>query len=196
MTRIIAGAAKGRRLAVPKLGTRPTSDRVRESLFSAVSAHFLKVGVSWSELVVLDLYAGTGALGLEALSRGAHRVLLIEKTRAAGAVIEANIKVVALPGAQLLIGDVTAVIERLGAEPFGLVLVDPPYEVSSEAIATLLTALQAYKTLASEALVVVERPTGGGQAPFPASWRVLRQSGQGDTTLWYGQAPENVLDCK
>ncbi len=193
MTRIIAGAAKGRRLAVPKKDTRPTADRVRESLFSAVSAHLLKVGINWTELSALDLYAGTGALGLEALSRGAHRVVLIEKARAAGEVIEANINAVALPGAQLLIGDVSAVLERLGAPPFGLVFVDPPYEVDSTAITTVLMSLQANRLLTNGALVIVERPTGDGQTPLPDSWEVLQVRRHGDTTLWYGQAPENAL---
>ena len=193
MTRIIAGEAKGRRLTVPKRGTRPTSDRVRESLFSAVSAHLLKVGINWTELSALDLYAGTGALGLEALSRGAHRVVLIERARAAGEVIEANINAVALPGAQLLIGDVSAVLEGLGAPPFGLVFVDPPYEVGSPEITAVLMLLQANRLLTNEALVIVERPTGDDQTPLPASWEVLQVRRHGDTTLWYGQAPENAL---
>ena len=193
MTRIIAGEAKGRRLTVPKRGTRPTSDRVRESLFSAVSAHLLKGGINWTELSVLDLYAGTGALGLEALSRGAHRVVLIEKARAAGEVIEANINAVALSGAQLLIGDVSAVLERLGAPPFGLVFVDPPYEVGSPEITAVLMLLQANRLLTNEALVIVERPTSDGQTPLPDSWQVLQVRRHGDTTLWYGQAPENAL---
>ena len=192
MTRIIAGEAKGRRLTVPKRGTRPTADRVRESLFSAVSAHLLKAGINWTDLSALDLYAGTGALGLEALSRGAHRVVLIEKARAAGEVIEANINAVGLPGAQLLIGDVSAVLERLGAPPFGLVFADPPYEVGSADITTILTLLQTNRLLSNGALVIVERPTGDGQTPLPASWEVLQVRRHGDTTLWYGQAPENV----
>jgi len=193
MTRIIAGEAKGRRLTVPKRGTRPTADRVRESLFSAVSAHLLKVGINWTELSALDLYAGTGALGLEALSRGAHRVVLIERARAAGEVIEANINAVALPGAQLLIGDVSVVLERLVAPPFGLVFVDPPYEVGSTAITTVLMSLQANRLLTNGALVIVERPTSDGQTPLPDSWEVLQVRRHGDTTIWYGQAPGNAL---
>ncbi len=193
MTRIIAGEAKGRRLTVPKRGTRPTADRVRESLFSAVSAHLLKVGINWTELSALDLYAGTGALGLEALSRGARRVVLIEKARAAGEVIEVNINAVALPGAQLLIGDVSAVLERLGAPPFGLVFVDPPYDVGSAQISKVLMLLENKGLLAAGALVVVERPTGDEQTPLPDSWEVLQVRRHGDTTLWYGQAPENAL---
>ena len=193
MTRIIAGAAKGRRRAVPKKDTRPTADRVRESLFSAVSAHLLKVGINWTELSALDLYAGTGALGLEALSRGARRVVLIEKARAAGEVIEVNINAVALPGAQLLIGDVSAVLERLGAPPFGLVFVDPPYDVGSAQISKVLMLLENKGLLAAGALVVVERPTGDEQTPLPDSWEVLQVRRHGDTTLWYGQAPENAL---
>lgn len=193
MTRIIAGEAKGRRLTVPKRGTRPTADRVRESLFSAVSAHLLKVGINWTELSALDLYAGTGALGLEALSRGAHRVVLIEKARAAGEVIEANINAVALPGAQLLVGDVENVVEYLPSMSFGLVLVDPPYDVGSAQISKVLMLLENRGSLAAGALVVVERPTAVDQTPLPDSWEVLQVRRHGDTTLWYGQAPEIAL---
>ena len=196
MTRIIAGAAKGRRLAVPKHGTRPTSDRVRESLFAAVSAHFAKAGIDWPEVSVLDLYAGTGALGLEALSRGAGQVVLIEKTRTAGEVIGANIKAVALPGAELMVGDVSSVLGRLGEQHFHLVLVDPPYEVASADIAAVLMSLQVNRLLAGGALVVVERLAAGGHCPLPAAWEVLQQRRHGDTTLWYGQVPKNVLDLE
>ncbi len=192
MTRIIAGAAKGRRLSVPKQGTRPSSDRVRESMFSAVSAHFLKSGIDWSEVSVLDLYAGTGALGLEALSRGARLVVLVERARTASAVIETNIEAVALPGAQLVVGEVDSVAGRIGGQHFELVLVDPPYEVAAADIASVLMSLQGKLLLAGGALVVVERPTEGGQCPLPGHWMVLQQRRHGDTTLWYGQVPENL----
>ena len=196
MTRIIAGAAKGRRLAVPKHRTRPTSDRVRESMFSAVSASLLKAGLAWSELAVLDLYAGSGALGLEALSRGARQVVLIEKTRSAGEVIEANIAAVALPGTLLLVGDVSSVLGRLGGQVFDLILVDPPYEVAAAEIASILMKLQVSGLAAGGGLAVVERPTQDGATPIPATWEVLQQRRHGDTTLWYGQVPENALDFK
>ncbi len=194
MTRIIAGAAKGRRLSVPKHGTRPTSDRVRESMFSAVSAHFLKSGIDWPEVSVLDLYAGTGALGLEALSRGARLVVLVEKARTACAVIEANIEAVALPGAQLVVGGVDSVAGRIGDKHFELVLADPPYELASAGVASALMSLQDKLLFAGGALVVVERPTEGGECPLPGHWKVLQQRRHGDTTVWYGQVPENLPD--
>ena len=96
MTRIVGGAAGGRRIAVPPgSGTRPTADRVREALFSSLESEF----GSFDGLAVLDLYAGSGAIGLEALSRGAARVVLVESDRKAAEVIAANVKVVGLPGA-------------------------------------------------------------------------------------------------
>jgi len=109
VTRIIAGAARGRRLAVPAgTATRPTSDRAREGLFATVTAvHGPLTGAR-----VLDLYAGSGAAGLEALSRGAAKALLVESDRAAARVIRANIAAVGLPGARLVTGRVAAVLAR------------------------------------------------------------------------------------
>ena len=105
MTRIIAGSAGGRRLQVPPKGTRPTSDRVRESCFSSLASALLAEGRSWSELSVLDLYAGSGALGLEALSRGAPFVTLVENSREAVRILRVNVTSVGLAGARVLAGD-------------------------------------------------------------------------------------------
>lgn len=196
MTRIIAGVAKGRRLTVPKQGTRPTSDRVRESMFSAIAAHLLKAGRDWQQISVLDLYSGTGALGLEALSRGANRVVMVEKARAAGDVIRANMTAVALPGAEIIVGDVGAIKARLGAQPFDLVLADPPYELASTSISTVLLGLEVSGLLTQSALVIVERTSMDRQSPFPLPWEVLQRRRHGDTTLWYGQAPEHVRELQ
>ena len=100
MTRIIGGRARGRRLTVPARGTRPTSDRVRESLFSSVDADLRSDGTDWGQVVVLDLYAGTGALGLEALSRGASAAHLVESDRVAARSLRENCLAVGLPGTQ------------------------------------------------------------------------------------------------
>src|SRR5438067_2074266 len=105
MTRIVAGIAGGRRLRVPPAGTRPTSDRVREALFNMLAARMDFDGVR-----VLDLYAGSGALGLEALSRGASHALLVESDRKAAAVVRGNIADLGLPGAELRLGAVASVL--------------------------------------------------------------------------------------
>ena len=129
MTRIIGGVAGGRRIAVPPRGTRPTTDRVRESLFNVVTARRDIEGMS-----VLDLYAGSGALGLEALSRGAASALFVESDRRAAAVLERNIATLGLSGATLRRGQVTAVLAAGAAAPVApadLVLADPPYDVET-----------------------------------------------------------------
>ena len=190
MTRIIAGSARGRVLAVPRRGTRPTSDRVRESMFSTIDAYLGRFGQEWGQIDALDLYAGTGALGLEALSRGANRVVLVEKDRAAASIIKGNIDTVGLPGAEIMIADATKLSGRLRNDPFDLVFVDPPYIVSAAVISEILGAgLCPAGLLEPEALVMVERPNGEGTSPFPTLWEVMQQRRHGDTMLWYGHLP-------
>ncbi|HWY00326.1 MAG TPA: 16S rRNA (guanine(966)-N(2))-methyltransferase RsmD, partial [Mycobacterium sp.] len=117
MTRIIGGIAGGRRIAVPPRGTRPTTDRVRESLFNIVTARR-----DLSGLAVLDLYAGSGALGLEALSRGAASALFVESDPRTAAIIARNIEELGLPGATLRRGLVAAVVAAGSLAPVDLVL--------------------------------------------------------------------------
>lgn len=190
MTRIIAGSARGRRLSVPSNGTRPTSDRVRESLFSTVQSLLTADDRAWSSLHVIDAYAGSGALGLEALSRGASSVLLIEKRAPAAAIIRRNIEVIGLPGARVITSSVQALARRpVEGPPAGLVLVDPPYEVSSLTLAGELRDLCASGWLEPDALIVVERPRADPQSPLP--WSVEQRREYGDTVLWYGRvAPD------
>jgi 16S rRNA (guanine966-N2)-methyltransferase len=186
VTRIIAGAARGRRLAVPGgTRTRPTSDRAREGLFATVTAmHGPLTGAG-----VLDLYAGSGAMGLEALSRGATRVVLVESDPAAARVIRANIAAVGLPGAQLVVGRVATVLGRGPAgEAFDVVLADPPYAAAEQEITQMLTALQAGGWLASGALVAVERASRSGPVAWPAGYAPDRSRRYGEATVWYGLA--------
>ena len=129
MTRIIGGVAGGRRLVVPPRGTRPTTDRVRESLFDILTARRDLTG-----LAVLDLYAGSGALGLEALSRGAASALFVESDQRSAAVIGRNIVALGLTGATLRRGAVAAVLAGGSASPVDLVLADPPYDLDSAEI--------------------------------------------------------------
>lgn len=148
--RIIAGLAKGRRISAPPgEGVRPTADRVREALFSSLQP--LLPGAH-----VLDLYAGSGALGLEAISRGAAHATLVERDPRTLAVLRSNVEVVGLPGVVVLQQDVaSALAGMLPGAPFDLVFADPPYRTSGPDIDRLLIALVAQ--LAPDATVVVER---------------------------------------
>lgn len=193
MTRVIGGVARGRRLAVPSRGTRPTSDRVRESMFSTVESTLIAEGTGWDEVDVLDLYAGSGALGLEALSRGARSVTLVEADRAAGRVLRANVAAVGLPGAQVVESRVDA-LNRSGTRVSAvLVLVDPPYDVPAERVATELEDLARAGTIVRDALVIVERPARDADPPLPSGWVLLPERRYGDTVLWYGRnSPEGA----
>ncbi|WP_432511741.1 16S rRNA (guanine(966)-N(2))-methyltransferase RsmD [Kineococcus sp. SYSU DK001] len=181
MTRIVAGAAGGRRLKVPPgETTRPTSDRVREALFSALEAAGAVEGAR-----VLDLYAGSGALGLEAASRGAAQVVLVEAARAAAATARANAGTVALPGVRVVADRVERFLASPGAVVDGgwdLVLVDPPYAVASEEVSAVLAALA--PLLAPGAVVVVERSSRTAPPTWPEPVPDVRERRYGETTVW------------
>jgi len=184
VTRIIAGAAGSLTLAVPDAGTRPTSDRVRESLFGALDASDRIRGAA-----VLDLYAGSGALGLEAVSRGASSADLVEKAPRAATIAERNARAVlrAVPGAAVRVhrAAVDAYL-RSSSRSFDLVFVDPPYDLDGAALATALELLTA--RLSPEGLVVVERATRSGRPPLPAGCTLIREKKYGDTTMWWIEA--------
>ena len=187
MTRIIAGIAGGRRLAVPSgRSTRPTSDRAREGLFAAV----LAVLGSMDQTLVLDLYAGSGAVGLEALSRGAADVLLIESDPGAAQVIRRNIDAIALPGATLIQDKVGRALRRGpgAAGPRDLVFADPPYSTSDDELRSVLAALADHSWLTGDALVVLERDARSGPPPWPKGYSTQRSRRYGETMLWYGRA--------
>ncbi|MFH0519162.1 16S rRNA (guanine(966)-N(2))-methyltransferase RsmD [Streptomyces sp. M41] len=198
MTRVIAGAAGGRRLAVPPgTGTRPTSDRAREGLFS-----------TWQSLLggpldgerVLDLYAGSGAVGLEALSRGAGHTLLVEADARAARVIRENVKSLGLPGAEVRSGKAEQIIRTPApAEPYDLVFLDPPYAVSDDDLREILLTLRSGGWLAPDALVTVERSTRGGEFRWPDGFEGLRARRYGEGTFWYGRAAatcDNASACE
>jgi 16S rRNA (guanine966-N2)-methyltransferase len=187
VTRIIAGAARGRRLAVPAgRSTRPTSDRTREGLFAAVLATL--GGLEGA--AVLDLYAGSGAVGLEALSRGAADVLLVESDPGAAQVIRRNIEAVGLPGARLVRDRVDRALRRGpgAAAPRDLVFADPPYSAADDEIGQMLVALAGQGWLARDALVILERDARSGAPPWPAGYANDRSRRYGETVLWYGRA--------
>jgi 16S rRNA (guanine966-N2)-methyltransferase len=191
MTRIIAGTAGGRRLAVPAgQGTRPTSDRAREGLFATLTA----IRGTLQGAMVLDLYAGSGAVGLEALSRGAADVLLIEADAVAVRVIRENIAALGLAGARVLAGRADRAVARgPGAgPPRDVVFADPPYATADAEVSAVLSALLAGGWLAPAAVVAVERATRSGPQQWPAGYAADRARRYGEATLWYGRAAAAV----
>ncbi len=183
MPRIVAGLAKGRRLAVPARGTRPTSDRAREALFNSLRALLELEGAH-----VLDLFAGTGAVGLEALSRGARSVIFVESDRAACETLRHNIEATGLAGADLRRQTVAAYLLAGHAEPpFDLVFADPPYALGEEQLASLLASLAAPGWLAADSVVVIERPARGVPPIWPDEIEAIRQKRYGEGLLWYGR---------
>jgi 16S rRNA (guanine966-N2)-methyltransferase len=184
MTRIIAGTARGRVLKVPASGVRPTGDRAREALFNSLGSLLDLPGAR-----VLDLYAGSGALGLEALSRGAAEAVLVESGPKVLPVLRANIAALGLPGASVVAGSVPAVVGRPASAPFDLVVADPPYAVEPDVVLGVLAALSAGGWLAPEAVVVVERPSRERPWEWPTPLVGLRDRRYGEALLRYGRAP-------
>ena len=191
VARVIAGEAGGRRLAVPSgRSTRPTSDRAREGLFATVTSI---VGLLTGARV-LDLYAGSGAVGLEALSRGAGHVLLVESGARAAQTIRQNIAAIGLPGATVIADRVERVLAR-GPAPgppgrYDVVFADPPYAVPDEEVTRVLCLLVSAGWLAARALVVVERATRSGPLRWPEGFTPDRARRYGEATFWYGLGPE------
>ncbi len=184
MTRIVAGFAGSLTLTVPAKGTRPTSDQVREALFSALDARD-----AIRDYRVLDLYAGSGALGLEAASRGARVVTLVENGFAAGQSCRKNAAAVqkaAPKGSSLAIAVSTQAVQSfLAATPdgFDLVFLDPPYDLAEPELAANLAALT--PLLDPDALVVVERSSRSPEPTWGPGLELERRKDYGDTTLWY-----------
>ncbi|MDR0945136.1 MAG: 16S rRNA (guanine(966)-N(2))-methyltransferase RsmD [Bifidobacteriaceae bacterium] len=185
MTRIIAGSAGGRRLAVPAgSGTRPTSDRVREALFSAVEAR-LELAGSW----VLDLFCGSGALGLEAVSRGAKGAVLVDSGASACRAARDNARTLGLE-ARVVKSPVERAVARGFAEaPFGLILADPPYAYPDQSLQAVLAGLAAGGLAAAGGLVVVERAGSSPEPAWPAGWGPAAVRRYGDTAVWLVDVP-------
>ena len=186
MTRIIAGAAGSLTLAVPRSGTRPTSDRVREAIFSALEARDAIDGA-----VVLDLYAGSGALGLESASRGAAEIVLVERAKPAADICRRNADAVTRAigrGAariQVVPRAVAAYLEHAAAG-VDLAFIDPPYDLDEGALARDLELLA--PLLRPDALVVVERSSRSPEPGWPAGIGLERRRDYGETTLWWASA--------
>lgn len=184
MTRIIAGRLRGRPLAVPPVGTRPTTDRVREALFSAVASRIDLDGAS-----VLDLFAGSGALGLEAVSRGAGEAMFIEENAGSVAVLKKNAAVVAraVPSAGITVRRASLPGALADSCPvvggFDLVLADPPYQRSDEMSQPVLEALLSGGWLAKDALIVWERSKRDPAVRWPDGLDPTFGRDYGETTI-------------
>lgn len=180
MTRIVAGTWGGRRIETPKgEGTRPTSDRVREAMFSTLES---VMGGFEYDSRVLDLYAGSGALGIEALSRGANTAVFVESDRRAAAVIKRNLASVGTDHGAVLRMPVERFLE--GMDRFDLAFVDPPYSLPAERLTQLLGKLADMRE--PDAIIVVERSTRSTFA-WPDTLKGFRDKAYGETHLWYGR---------
>jgi 16S rRNA (guanine966-N2)-methyltransferase len=186
VTRIVAGRYGGRRIATPAgADTRPTADRVREALFSTVETL-----VDLSEARFVDLYAGSGAVGLEAASRGAASVLLVESDRDAARAARANIAT--LDAAPIVTLSTSRVAQALSAgppdgRPYDVVFADPPYAVPDGEIEAVQLALVQRGWLTPGAVVVLERATRSPGPTWVPGITPLRSRRYGETTLWYGR---------
>jgi 16S rRNA (guanine966-N2)-methyltransferase len=205
VTRIIAGSAGGRRLTTPPGdATRPTSDRVREAVFSALES---ALG-TWSGLRFLDLFAGSGAVGLEAVSRGAAHATLVEQHRRAAGIARSNARALGLVDVDVVQARAEAFVRRSGdtgshtgpdgspdtgpdtgpAACFDVVFLDPPYTLSTAAVSALLADLVHHGWLCPGAVVVVERSSRDPEPAWPDGITPVRSRRYGETVVWYGRA--------
>lgn len=182
VTRIVAGTLGGRRITVPPRGTRPTSERVREAVFSAVQSRTDLDGAR-----VLDCYAGSGALGIEALSRGAGHVTFVESHRGAAAVLARNLDALGVRGTEVRTATVESVVALTAPAGYDLVLADPPYALTDESLEGVLASLAGNGWLADGALIVVERAARSAEVVWPAGVEPITTRRYGDTLVCYGR---------
>jgi len=183
--RIIAGVAKGRILGAVAGATRPTSDRAREGLFSSLASEF----GTFEGLHVLDLFGGSGAIGLESLSRGATSVHIVEKDDEAQKTIETNFEIVkkSNPAGSFHLYGMSAerFLKDAPKDKYHLVYIDPPYDFSNQAVEDVLSALHDYEFLSSDAFIAVERTARGAQFIWPDAFVPARERKYGQATIYY-----------
>ena len=187
MTRIVAGRFGGRSLQVPPKGTRPTRDRVREAIFSRLDHLDVLDGAR-----VLDLYAGSGALGLESASRGAADVVLVDANRRAADVARRNVAALGLQREVRVVADsaerfAAGAVASSAGTGFDVVFLDPPYDLAEDALATVLAHLAAPGVLAADAGVVVERSTRSPEPAWPAGLEPFARKDYGETAVHYAE---------
>lgn len=187
MTRIIGGEFRGRSIKVPEAETRPTSSRVREAIFSSVE-HAVS---GLDDLRVLDLFSGSGAFGIESISRGAAEAVLIEKDLRAADTLHANVANFGIKNGRVIIADAfIEVSQKSGRGKFDVVFIDPPYAFEDGPVDKLISQLVSNDWLNDYALIVVERGSRS-QVQWPEFVEEVRKKVYGDTTIWYGQYLED-----
>lgn len=185
--RITGGAFRGRTLAAPPdVRVRPTPDKVRQAVFNIVTHNDFGTGFSLEGARVADLFAGTGAMGIEAISRGARFCLFVDDLAESRALIRQNVEALQLTGVtKIWRRDATQLgpMPAGSGGPFDLVFLDPPYTSSSAELGRVLSGLDGSGWLAEGATVVVERPSGVGPAPAPEAWKATWERAYGDTLV-------------
>jgi len=186
--RVVAGELRGRRLLAPSgTSTRPTSDRVREALFSTLES---RLGQGLGEAVVFDAFAGSGALGIEALSRGATLAIFAERDAKALTTLRQNLRDLGLESrSRVLAGDVRTLARRglLGGDPFSLILLDPPYRIVRAEVRALIEALRTAGAVDDDALIVWEHASGD-EPDWPDWVTPVSDRRYGSTTMSFGEA--------
>jgi len=189
--RIIAGLAKGRVLSSVAGATRPTSDRAREGLFSSLLSEF----GDFVGLHVLDLFAGSGAIGLEALSRGADIVHAVEKDDSAMKTIKTNSELVGKSGVTGIFHAYAMSVQKFLESPttvsYDIVYVDPPYDFSDADLYKCLVHLREGKFLHPDALIAVERSNRNSAVKWPTGYEAVRERKYGQASIYYGKLAEN-----
>ena len=192
--RIIAGLAKGRTLSRVAGATRPTSDRAREGLFSSLLSEF----GDFTALKVLDLFAGSGAIGLEALSRGAGLVHAVEKNDGACKTITKNAALVVraktLGEFHLFSMSAQKFLEILPTAQYDIVYLDPPYDFSDVELYKCLVQLRTAQFLQEDAVIAVERASKTGAMKWPSGFESIRERKYGTAVIYYGKLAQNGLD--
>ncbi|MCM3887229.1 16S rRNA (guanine(966)-N(2))-methyltransferase RsmD [Frankia sp. R82] len=182
MTRIIGGMAGGRQILVPPgKSTRPTSDRAREGLFNTLATF-----VDLARARVADLYAGSGAVGLEALSRGASHALLVDRDPGAIRILRRNVETLGLCGAEICQAPVSRVVQNTPGKPYDVVFLDPPYALGDPELGEVLQRLRDGAWLAADGVCVVERSHRSAPVVWPDGLSAARERRYGEGVLWYG----------
>lgn len=184
--RIIAGVAKGRTLGTVAGATRPTSDRAREGLFSSLTSEF----GDFLGLNVLDLFGGSGATGLEALSRGASIVHIVERDPQAQKTIEINYELVKknLPVGKFHLYPISAqrFVSDAAQEKYHIVYIDPPFDFTDTEVEDVISKLHVGEYLKNDALLAIERTARGSKFSWPEGFSAVRERKYGAATIYYG----------